>query len=116
MNVRFRKQKDFYFIDVDGNLDLNDVDRLKSFCLNNKFKKKKVIFNLKALDFVGSKGVEIFSETLDFINKNNDLKICCAQSEFKKVFQNEGLSCPFFSSEEEAEMSFSQNECPPKYD
>ena len=116
MRVKFRKNKDFYFINVEGNLDLNGVDHLKSFCLNNKFKKKKVIFNLKSLDFVGSKGVEVFSETLDFINKNNDLKICCAQSEFKKVFHNEGLSCPVFSSEEEAQLSFNQSEYPLKYD
>ena len=118
MKTRFRKDKDIYFIDVEGNLDLNGVDHLKSLCSNKNLKKKKVIFNLKSLFFVGSKGVEIFSETLDFVNKSNHLKICCASSEFEKVFNNEGLHSILFSSEEEAVMSFSsnQNEYPPKYD
>lgn len=118
MKTRFRKDKDIYFIDVEGSLDLNGVDNLKSFCSSKNLKKKKVIFNLKSLFFVGSKGVGIFSETLDFVNKSNDLKICCASSEFEKVLSNEGLNSTLCSSEEEAIMSFSsnQNEYPPKPD
>lgn len=118
MRTRLRKDKDIYFIDVEGNLDLKGVDHLKSICSNKKLKRKKLIFNLKSLFFVGSKGIEVFSETLDFINKNNHLKICCASSEFEKIFYNEGLHSVIFPSEEEAVMSFSsnQNEYPPKLD
>lgn len=107
MKARLRKDKDIYFIDVEGNLDLKGVDSLKSFCSNKKLKKKKIVFNLKSLFFVGSKGVEVFSETLDSINKSAHLKICCASSEFEKVFNSEGLDTVLFSSEEEAVLSFS---------
>ena len=118
MKTRLRKDKDIYFIDVEGNLDLKGVDDLKSFCSNKNLKKKKLVFNLKSLFFVGSKGVETFSETLEFVNKSNHLKICCASSEFEKVFHNEGLNSILFPSEEEAIMSFlsSQNEYRPKSD
>ena len=110
MKTRLRKNRDIYFIDVEGNLDLKGVDHLKSFCSKKQLKKKKVIFNLKSLFFVGSKGVDIFSETLDFVNKSNHLKICCASSEFEKVFHNEGLHSVLFPSEEEAIMSFVSNQ------
>ena len=118
MKTRLRKNKGIYFIDVEGNLDIKGVDNLKSFCSNNQLKKKKIVFNLKSLFFVGSKGVGVFSETLDFINKSNHLKICCASSEFEKIFHSEGLDSVLFPSEEEAVMSFSsnQNEYPPKHD
>ncbi len=118
MKTRLRKDKDIYFIDVEGNLDLKGVDSLKSFCFSKSFQKKKIVFNLKSLSFVGSKGVGVFSETLDFINKDSDLKICCASSEFEKYFQNEGLHSALFRSEEEAVSSFSatQNKCLPEHD
>ena len=117
MKTYLRKDKDIYFIDVEGNLDLKGVDDLKSFCSDKKLKKKKIVFNLKSLVFVGSKGIGVFSETLDFVNKSNHLKICCTSSEFEKVFYNEGFHSILFSSEEEAVMSFSnQNEYPPKHD
>lgn len=118
MKTKFRKDKDIYFIDVEGNLDIKGVDNLKVMCANEKLKQKKLVFNLKSLFFVGSKGIGVFSETLDFINKSNNLKICCASSEFEKVFHNEGLNSVIFPSEEEAIMSFSasQNEDPPECD
>ena len=86
------------------------VDQLQSFCSNENLKKKKIVFNLKSLFFVGSTGVRVFSKTLDFVKQNNNLKICCASSEFEKVFTNEGLDSLLFSSEEEAVLSFSDNQ------
>ena len=118
MKARLRKDNNIYFIDVEGHLDLQGVDHLKSFCSHKNFKKKKVIFNLKSLFFVGSKGVGGFSETLNSVNKSSDLKICCASSEFEKVFHDEGLKPLLFPSEEEAISSFSsnQNEYPLKHE
>ncbi len=116
MKTKFRKEKGIYFIDVEGNMDIKGADHLKAICSDEKLKQKKFVFNLKSLFFVGSKGIGVFLETLDFINKSNSLKICCASSEFEKVFHNEGLNSVIFPSEEEAIMSFSQNEDPPKCD
>ena len=117
METRLRKDKDILFFDVEGRLDLQGVDHLKDFCFNGGLNKKKVVFNLKALSFVGSKGVEVFSQTLDFVNKNNRLKICCAGPEFQKILDSEGLNRSLFPSEREAVLSFegsNQNEGPPK--
>ena len=110
MKTRLRKDRDIYFFDLEGNLDMNGVDQLHSFCSREDLKKKKIIFNLKSLFFVGSTGVGVFSKTLDFVKQNNNLKICCASSEFEKVFTNEGLDSALFPSEEEAVLSFDKSE------
>ena len=109
METRLRKDKDILFFDVEGRLDLQGVDHLKDFCFSGELSKKKVVFNLKSLSFVGSKGVEVFSKTLEFVNKNNRLKICCAAPEFKKILDNEGLDRSLFPSEEEAVLSFQES-------
>ena len=109
MKTRLRKDKDVYFFELEGSLDMNGVDDLQSFCLNKQLKKKKIVFNLKSLFFVGSTGLGLFSKTLDFVKKNNDLRICCASSEFERVFTNEGFDSLLFSSESEAVLSFSED-------
>ena len=86
------------------------MDHLQSFCSNKNLKKKKIVFNLKSLFFVGSTGVGAFSKTLDFVKQNNNLKICCASSEFEKLFISEGLDSVLFSSEKEAVSSFSERQ------
>ena len=106
MKARLRKEKDVYLFDLEGHLDLRGMDRLKSLCSHESLKKKKIVFNLKSLFFVASTGVAVLSETLDFMNKNSDLKICCASSEFEKIFSNEGLESTLCSSEAEALSSF----------
>ena len=108
MKTRLRKDKKIYFFDLEGNLDMSGVDHLQSFCASENLKKKKIVFNLKSLFFVGSTGIGVFSKILDFVKQNNHLRICCASSEFERVFTNEGLSSVLFSSEEEAVLSFSQ--------
>ncbi|MCZ0932717.1 MAG: STAS domain-containing protein [Oligoflexia bacterium] len=110
MKTRLRKDRDIYFFDLEGNLDMSGVDHLQSFCSNKNLKKRKIVFNLKFLFFVGSTGVGVFSKTLDFVKQNNNLKICCASSEFEKIFTNEGLDSLLFPSEEEAVLSFSNNQ------
>ena len=107
MKTKFRKDKDIYFIDVEGQLDVLGMDHLKEFC-ESKLKKKKIVFNLKSLDFVGSKGVEIFSETLDVVSRKNTMKICCASSEFEKIIETEGLASSLCKDEEEAVLSFNE--------
>ena len=109
MKTKFRKDKDIYFIDVEGQLDVLGADHLKEFC-ENKLSKKKIVFNLKSLDFVGSKGVGVFSETLDVVNRKNIMKICCASSEFKKIIETEGLASSLFKDEEEAVSSFNESD------
>ena len=105
MRTSLRQNKDVFVIDIKGNLDINGVDRLKYLC-NNNLKRKKVIFNLKSLSFVGSLGISDFSKVLmDLKNKNNEFKICGASSEFEKIFSNEGLDFEMCSCEEEA-LSF----------
>ncbi len=103
MKTKIRRNKDIFFIDLEGILDLSGVDSLSSFCFSN-LKKKKIVFNLTSLNFVGSIGVDVFSKTLENVDKQNQLKVCCASSEFEKILNNEGLSV--YRTEEEAISAF----------
>jgi len=110
MKARFRKEQDIYFFDFEGDLDFQTVDKLKFFWSQKGLKKKKIVFNLKSLSFVGSQGVNVFSETVEVANKENYLKICCASSEFSKFFDSRGMRSLLFKSEGEAVSSFALEE------
>ena len=105
MKARFRKEKDIFFIDIEGALSLRGVDSLRAFCDQN-LTKKRIIFNLKSMFFVGSAGISVFSKTLENLGKRNDLKVCCVSPEFQKIFQSEGLDFIAYQSEKEAVSSF----------
>ena len=105
MKTSIRKKSDIFVIDVQGNLSINDADMLKSICAR-KLKEKKILFNLKELSFVGSSGISVFYQALNSLKKDNSLKMCCVSPEFKRVFDNEGLSFSIYPSEEEALSSF----------
>ena len=105
MKTSIRENKGIFVIDVQGSLTINDVDILKTIC-KKRLKKQKVLFNLKDLSFVGSSGISMFYEALNSLKKDNSLKMCCVSSEFKKIFDNEGLSFSMYQSEEEALSSF----------
>ncbi len=111
MKTRFRKEKDIFFIDIEGSLNLRGADSLRAFCAQN-LAQKKIVFNLKSLFFVGSSGIMVFSKTLESLGKNNDLKICGASPEFQKIFQSEGLDLIFCQSEGEAISSFRRPKAP----
>ena len=105
MKTNIRKSGKIFVIDVHGSLTVSDMDSFKMIC-NSKLKKKKVLFNLKELSFVGSSGISVFYETLTSLKKNNSLKMCCVSPEFKRIFDNEGLGFSIYQSEEEALSSF----------
>lgn len=110
MKARFRKEQDIYFFDFEGDLDFQTVDKLKFFWSQKGLKEKKIVFNLKSLSFVGSQGVNVFSETVEVANKENYLKICCASPEFSKFFDSRGMRSLLFKSEGEAVSSFALEE------
>ena len=122
MKAKFRKKEDIYFFDFEGYLDFQTVDKLKFFWSQKGLRRKKIIFNLKCLSFVGSQGVNVFSKTVEIANKDNFLKICCAGPEFSRFFDSRGMKSLLFESEGEAISSFTtegsrlENEYLPTYE
>ena len=112
MKAKLRKEQDIYFFDFEGYLDFQTVDKLKFFWSQKGLKQKKIVFNLKSLSFIGSQGVNVFSETVETANKENFLKICCASPEFARFFDNRGMRSLLFESEGEAISSFKEKEVP----
>ena len=110
MKAKFRKKEDIYFFDFEGDLDFQTVDKLRFFWSQKALRQKKIVFNLKDLSFVGSQGVNVFSETVEVANRDNYLKICCASPEFSKFFDSRGMRCLLFESEGEAISSFFNSE------
>ena len=109
MKTHLKQDKGVYVISIEGNLDVQNMDKFKDLCQNN-FKKNKIVFNLKSLNFVGSSGISIFSETLESLKKNNRLKLCCVSSEFQKILTDNQLDSLICNSEEEAVSSFQKED------
>ena len=105
MKAKFRKEKDIFFIDIEGALSLSGADGLSAFCSQN-LTKKRIVFNLRSMSFVGSSGISVLSKTLEDLGKSNDIKVCCIAPEFQKIFQSEGLDFVPYQSEEEAVEAF----------
>lgn len=103
MKATVTKNNEIFFINLEGSLNLDSLDTLKELCSKN-LKKKKIVFNLNSLDFVGSVGVDLFSKTLELLQKESHLKVCCASSEFEKVLTNEGFF--IYPTERDAISSF----------
>ena len=74
MKAKLRKEEDIYFFDFEGYLDFQTVDKLKFFWSQKGLKQKKIVFNLKSLSFIGSQGVNVFSETVETANKRKLFK------------------------------------------
>jgi len=109
MKAKLRKEQDIYFFDFEGDLDFQTVDRLKFFWSQKGLKHKKIVFNLKHLSFIGSQGLNGFSETVEKAHKQNSLKICAPSPEFVRFFDSRGMRSLLCENEGEA-ISFFKEE------
>jgi len=117
MKTRIQKKGDFVIVQVEGRMSFETQVPLKDSLekiideTHRDTAPKKIIFDLSALDFVGSSGISSFVQTLKDINQAAPTKprYCNVKSEFQKImkaYDNENLF-EFFENEEGARESFS---------
>lgn len=92
MKVRLKQEGDILVISMNGFVDLLSTGRLKDGLkgyIQNSTVKSKILFNLDGLNFVGSTGLtELVNIIKDFYNEEEaEVKICCVDEAFKKLFK-----------------------------
>lgn len=108
MEAKVESRDGIYVVSLAGQLDFESADALRSRC-RQIFTDKKVIFNLEALNFVGSSGLTPFLDLLKDMKKalGHNVKICAAQKDFVRLFETGDLSqIEVYESEEKAHNAF----------
>ena len=108
MKARISQNGDVMVVHVSGHIDYETVSPFRETCMT-QFRKRKVVFNLENLSFVGSSGITQFVQTLqDLAEASPDgLKVCQASSEFRKVLtSNDIRGLQIFEEQFQAEQSF----------
>lgn len=100
MKARIKNTPDSIIISIDGKVDYETQDEICNL-INRTIEKsqtsgqktdqvaKKIILNLKELEFVGSSGITQFVQSLKAIHQQTDIvpKYCGVRSEFKKIMK-----------------------------
>ena len=108
MEAKVVQFEDIYVVHLKGQLNFESADALKARC-SSVFLRRKVIFDLSCLSFVGSSGITPFLELLGELLKinGNTLKVCAVGNEFIRVFEAGGLNgLEVYENEEQARMAF----------
>jgi anti-anti-sigma factor len=97
MKARIKNTHESIIISLDGKVDYetqdevcNLINRTVSQNQNRTDQSaKKIVLNLKELEFVGSSGITQFVQSLKAIHQQSDIvpKYCGVRSEFKKIMK-----------------------------
>lgn len=93
MQAKVRTEGECVIVQLMGRLDVETAQPFRKVCLE-QLTDKKVVFDFKELNFVGSSGILTFLETMqDFARTNqNGLKFCGVGSEFRKILAATSLA------------------------
>ena len=97
MKARIKNTNESIIISLDGKVDYESQDEVCNL-INRTVSQnqnrtdqtaKKIILNLKELEFVGSSGITQFVQSLKAIHQQTDIvpKYCGVRSEFKKIMK-----------------------------
>ena len=112
MKTNIRTENDNVIISIEGFLDYETTDSLKKelFTLQKNVANNQVIFDLGALQFVGSSGIAAFVQTLRDFNTRAGRRprYTNVKSEFKRIMNafDETGSFDFWDTTERAVNSF----------
>ena len=89
MEINIREVGDVCILDIEGRLDINVSNKIRenldSVISNGK---KKIVFNLREVDFINSSGLGILVSSLKKIKENGGvLKILNLQNYVKELFE-----------------------------
>jgi anti-anti-sigma factor len=108
MEANFKVQGEVLVVELKGRLDFETAVPFRRTCLE-KLISEKVVFDLRALNFVGSLGVKDFVETMGHMARQSQtgVKFCGVSSEFRRLFEASGMGTyQFFDNRDKAVESF----------
>jgi len=110
VEARVQIRGDVYSVELVGRIGFDMIDAFRRVCLQ-KWMHRKLIFDLKELNFVGSHGIADFVSTLEELSNSEDTKIKFSgvSSEFKKIFLASSIkNLEFHDCVERAVQSFQE--------
>ncbi len=107
MQARIRMAGDVTIVQLIGYIDFGSSEKFREACFQELIH-KKVVFNLEALEFVGSSGLTIFVDALTDLQKKSNIKpkFCNVSTEFLKLFQSRKKTFDIYDSELPATKSY----------
>lgn len=108
MEVKLLLDGDITVVSLSGRIEIEKTQSFKKACLQN-FARKKVVFCMKNLNFVGSSGIQSFFMALNELNsvKGMNLKVAGLNADFQRLFNfSECSSLEMHESIEGALQSF----------
>lgn len=110
MEARVQVVGDIYSVELVGRIGFDVIDTFRKVCLE-KWARRKLIFDLRNLHFVGSHGIADFVTTLEDLSKvtNTSIKFSGVSSEFRKIFQASDIqNLEIYETVDRAAQSFRQ--------
>lgn len=92
MIINHEKTEDTLVIGVSGRLDTVTAPELETFLLENLSGVKKLIFNLKDMEYTSSAGLRIFLKAQKLMNNQGEMIIENVQTDVMEVFEMTGFS------------------------
>lgn len=92
MIINHEKANDTLVISVSGRLDTVTAPELETFLLENLSGVKKLIFNLKDMEYTSSAGLRIFLKAQKLMNNQGEMIIENVQSDVMEVFEMTGFT------------------------
>ena len=92
MIINHEKTEDTLVIGVAGRLDTVTAPELETFLLENLSDVKKLIFNLKDMEYTSSAGLRIFLKAQKLMNNQGEMIIENVQADVMEVFEMTGFT------------------------
>ena len=92
MIINHEKTEDNLVIGVAGRLDTVTAPELETFLLENLSDVKKLIFNLKDMEYTSSAGLRIFLKAQKLMNNQGEMIIENVQADVMEVFEMTGFT------------------------
>lgn len=92
MIINHEKTEDTLVISVSGRLDTVTAPELETFLLENLSGVKKLIFNLKDMEYTSSAGLRIFLKAQKLMNNQGEMIIENVQADVMEVFEMTGFT------------------------
>ena len=92
MIINHEKTEDTLVIGVSGRLDTVTAPELETFLLDNLNGVKKLIFNLKDMEYTSSAGLRICLKAQKLMNNQGEMIIENVQADVMEVFEMTGFT------------------------
>lgn len=108
MEAKIAKDGEIFVVYLRGQLDYDTALPFRQTCLNHLVR-EKVVFNLAELNFVGSKGIVDFIETMVQLSQKTvqGIRFCRVSCEFRRILESSDVKdLQIFDDEMSAKSSF----------